>query len=77
MAAKGMRASKGPGAPTLGPFSLLGGTGPPTSFSGTMLCRHRDHLTGLVEALQDRPLAVDRALVRPTDERAPAARNGA
>ena len=33
-------------------------TGPPASFAGTMLRRHREHLTGLVEALQDRAAGI-------------------
>ena len=38
----------------LGIWHAVLATGPPASFSGTMLRRHREHLTGLVEALQDR-----------------------
>ena len=33
-------------------------TGPPASFAGTILRRHREHLTGLVKALQDRAAGI-------------------
>jgi hypothetical protein len=33
-------------------------TGPPASFSGTMLRRHREHLTGIVERLHDRAAGI-------------------